>query len=56
MKTECEHLFCFNAATARFTAPRHKPRVLLCEEHLSELLQWAEPFRATPGRVVVEPR
>lgn len=52
---QCECLFCEAPATARFTAPRLKPRFLICEEHLEQQLAWAEPYRRTLGRVVVEP-
>jgi hypothetical protein len=54
MKQECEHLFCFKPATARITTPRHAPRQFICEGHLQKVLKWAEPYRRTPGRVVVE--
>jgi hypothetical protein len=51
---KCECLFCDRPATARFTAPRHKPRFLICDEHLPEMLAWAAPFRRIPGAVAVE--
>lgn len=51
---QCECLFCPNTAIARFTAPRLKPRFLICEADLEKQLAWAEPYRQTPGRVVVE--
>jgi hypothetical protein len=51
----CECLFCDDVAIARFTAPRLKPRFLICEQHLEENLAAAAPYRRTPGRVVVEP-
>jgi hypothetical protein len=50
----CECLFCFNRPVARLTAPRHKPRFLICAECLEEMLKWAEPYRRVPGAVVVE--
>lgn len=50
----CECLFCDEPAIARFTAPRLKPRFLICEQHLEEQLAWAAPYRSAPGRVVVE--
>jgi hypothetical protein len=52
---KCECLFCDKNAVARFTAPRLKPGLLICEEHLDEQLTWAAPYRKTPGRVLVEP-
>lgn len=51
---QCECLFCDRAAAARFTAPSLKPRLLICEEHLTEQLVWAAPHRRKPGRVQVE--
>jgi hypothetical protein len=51
---KCECLFCDALATARFTAPRLRPRFLICESHLQDQLAWAEPYRQTVGRVVVE--
>jgi hypothetical protein len=50
----CECLHCFRRPCARLTVPKHKPRFLICEQHLSEMLAWAEPYRSAPGRVVVE--
>lgn len=51
---KCECLFCDAPAVARLTAPRLKPRFLICEDDLTEQLAWASVYRATPGRVVVE--
>ncbi len=51
---KCECLFCQQPAIARFTAPRLKPRFLICEEHLESQLAWAEPYRRVPGQVRVE--
>lgn len=51
----CECLFCDQPAIARFTAPRLQPRFLICEAHLAAQLKWSEPYRRTPGRVLVEP-
>ncbi len=50
----CECLFCPNEAVARFTAPRLKPRFLICEADLERQLEWAAPYRRVPGMVVVE--
>jgi hypothetical protein len=50
----CECLFCENEAVARFTAPRLKPRFLICEADLEKQLAWAEPYRRIPGQVRVE--
>lgn len=51
---KCECLFCQNDATARLTVPQHKPRTLVCEEHLEAQLAWAAPYRTVPGRVQIE--
>jgi hypothetical protein len=50
----CEHIFCQVEATARLTAPRIKERCPFCDEHLEEMLSWANVYRRVPGRVVVE--
>lgn len=54
MTAKCECLFCFKLATARLTVPRLQPRFFICDEHLAETLAWAEPYRKTAGRVLVE--
>jgi hypothetical protein len=53
-KLKCECLFCDETAVAMFTAPRLKPRLLICEEHLAEQLEWSAPYRKVLGRVSVE--
>ncbi len=50
----CEYLFCDCSATAQLTVPRHKPHTFLCEKHLEAQIEWAAPFRAVPGRVIIE--
>jgi hypothetical protein len=50
----CECLFCQSPAIARFTVPHHKPRFLICETHLSDMLDWAARYRDIPGAVCVE--
>jgi hypothetical protein len=56
-KMKCECLFCDNGATTRLTVPSLKPRFLVCDEHLTETLDWAVHRNAMrrPGAVVVEP-
>lgn len=51
---KCEILFCHNDATARFTAPRLKPRFAICQKCLDEQLAWAKPYRKVVGSVRVE--
>ena len=51
---KCECLFCPNEAVARFTAPRLKPRFLICEADLKRQLEWAAPYRRVVGQVCVE--
>lgn len=52
---KCECLFCQADATARLTVPHHKPRTLVCEEHLAGQLEWASAYRRVPCMVTVEP-
>ncbi len=49
---ECEHLFCYEAATARVTVPHLKPRQFVCEEHLAEVLKWAAPHRYLGAKII----
>lgn len=51
---QCECLFCQEQAKYRLTVPHHKPRTLLCDEHLCTQLEWASRYRKVPGMVVVE--
>lgn len=51
----CEYLFCYENACTRLTAPTLKPRCLLCEKHLAELLADVARYRRWPGLVAVEP-
>lgn len=51
---KCECLLCQADATARLTVPKHKPRTLVCEEHLESQLKWAQPWRKVIGCVTVE--
>lgn len=55
MQCHCEYLFCQHAATTRFTVPHHKPRTFLCEEHTTQQLEWAQPYRHVLGAVILEP-
>ena len=52
---KCECLFCEADAAARLTVPHHKPRTLVCDEHLADQLEWAAAYRRVPGMVTVEP-